>query len=364
MRIAFIRKGPWPAANTSAIQALQLAFPQAEIVILDLIEQLRHHRGLKALNALWIAKEYGSAVLTQRRSVREAFWITSLMFQALRRLINKQVKGHGYSFSFQMQSLFDASTVGTPHYVYTDHTVWANRLYPGFRGSDLYAPAWMQREREIYDHAERIFTRSHNISRSLVDDYGCAATKIHCVHVGCNVPAPPTMKHAPQIPQVLFVGIDWQRKGGPELAAAWPQVLKHHPQAQLLIIGCRPQLTLPQTHIPGRLPLDAVSQFYQQSTLFCLPTRQEPFGVAVIEAMAHALPVITTNIGALPEVVEHGHTGWLVEPGSTAQLAWRINQLLADPQRCYSFGQAGARRAQQWYSWEYVASQLASYIQI
>ncbi len=365
-KIAFLRKGPWPPANVSAVQALRHAFPAAEIIELDLLPLLRQRHLTMLLNGCWMLGEYGCDLILGRKSPRSTFIVTALMFHTFRRLVQQVVRAQKYTFSFQMQSLFDGSTPGLPHFVYTDHTLLANRSYPGFRPADLYSPAWQRLEPSIYINARAVFTRSQNISRSLINDYGLAPEQVHCVHVGSNVPLDldtPILERYQQ-QRVLFVGIDWQRKGGPELLQAWPAVLARHPHAQLVIAGAAPRTgRLRNCHVLGRVDLATTSVLYQQASLFCLPTKLEPFGIAVLEALAHHLPVITTNIGAMPEIVQPGVSGWLVEPGTVAQLAQTLIEALSNPERCAALGRTGAQLVQQQYNWQYVGEHMRTAIE-
>ncbi len=358
-KIAFIRKGRWPLANVRTAKALQNVFPEYQVEEIDLIPLLRRDMRVVARNTLAILAEYGPDVALKRRSVKEAFLITSYLFDEIKQLVADRLSAGGYVFSFQMQSLFDASVPNLPHFVYTDHTVLANRQYPGYHPRQLYHPDWMQREPSIYHNATLVFTRSSNVSRSLIEDYGCDPTTIKCVYAGSNTPpsaqaAPPD--HAAS-QNILFVGIDWERKGGPDLLAAFQQVRAAHPQATLTIIGCTPAINAPGVTVLGRVPVAELPQHYQQAAVFCLPTKREPFGIVVIEAMAYGLPVVTTNLGAMPDMVIPGENGLLVEPGEVDQLAWALLDLVGDPARCRHYG-ARSREIAARYTWEAVGQRM------
>lgn len=82
------------------------------------------------------------------------------------------------------------------------------------------------------------------------------------------------------------------------------------------------------------------------SDLLVLPTREEGFPNTLLEGMALGLPVVSTPVDGIPELVIHGQTGLLVPPGDPAALAAAVAQLLDDPARRRALGEAGRRRAE------------------
>jgi glycosyltransferase involved in cell wall biosynthesis len=79
--------------------------------------------------------------------------------------------------------------------------------------------------------------------------------------------------------------------------------------------------------------------------VFVLPSLDEGFGVAALEAMASGLPVVASAVGGLCELVQHGETGWLVPAAAPAQLAHRLRELINDRQKREVMGIAGRQRA-------------------
>jgi len=84
--------------------------------------------------------------------------------------------------------------------------------------------------------------------------------------------------------------------------------------------------------------------------LLLCPSREEPFGRVLIEAMAQGVPVVASRVGGIPEVVRSGQDGWLVPPDDPEALADRTADLLADPERRGRFGEAARRRARTTFS--------------
>lgn len=364
-RIAFTRMFPKAPVGLSVAQMLQNAFPEFELDIIDVTTLLKRHPGVIAMNGLALVRTYGRDLLHGYRTVGEAFWGTSYLFSQTRRLIANALsaKVGRYAFTFQLQSMVNAHAGGAPHFVYTDHTHLANLSYRHFDTHRLNDKMWLAEEQRLYHEAALVFTRSSNISRSLVEQYEVPAEKVVCVYAGVNVrPQPAAENGRYQKQRILFVGGDWERKGGPDLALAFAEVQKKLPDAQLTIVGASPDLALTNCHVLGQLPVAAVSRHYQEATVFCLPTQLEPFGVAFIEAMAHRLPIIATPVGAIPDFVRDGYNGLLVAPNNVAALTDALLSLLDNPQKCEAFGQNGYQLFQEHYNWRRVGEKIREHV--
>jgi glycosyltransferase involved in cell wall biosynthesis len=343
------------------VQALRENFSDFEIEIIDIVSLIKKRRDIILANGLFMLKEYGADILLGRKKIRECFFGTTYIFKTIRALLLKQLSKQEYTFTFQMQSLFDASTQGVPHFVYTDHTLLATLDYGDDHRHKVYSKAWIELEKTIYGNATRIFTRSSNITRSLIEQYSCSLEQVVCVYAGSNVELNGDGRLNNQNysnKNILFVGIDWERKGGPVLVEAFKRVVKVQPEAQLTIVGCTPQVDVPNCRIIGRVPLQEVGPYYQQASVFCLPTRLEPFGIVFVEAMSYKLPVVATNIGAIPDFIINGENGYLVEPNQVEALAEALLGLIENPQKCKSFGEQGYRIAMDRYTWGKVGMKM------
>jgi glycosyltransferase involved in cell wall biosynthesis len=168
---------------------------------------------------------------------------------------------------------------------------------------------------------------------------------------------------------VLCVARQYPRKRVIDLIEAFALVVRRLPMARLVIIGDGPEhgslaarlqaLGLAeQVHLLGALAEDAeVRAWYGRSSVFCLPSEQEGFGIVFLEAMASGLPVVSTTAAAIPEVVPDGQAGLLVPPRHPAALAEALLRLLEDGElraRCRAFG----RRHAHAYGWQRVADQF------
>jgi glycosyltransferase involved in cell wall biosynthesis len=166
-------------------------------------------------------------------------------------------------------------------------------------------------------------------------------------------------------PRVLFVGREWERKGGPELLRAWPAVRAARPDAELVIVGpAAPPRSLPAgVRFAGRIDrstpqgAQAFAAEYRRATAFVLPSLFEPFGIVLLEAMAYSLPCVAGTRCAMPEIVADGETGRLADVGDPDALAAALVEV-TDPERGASMGAAGRRRLEERFTWDAVAARI------
>lgn len=359
-RFAVIRPGPFPPANEKVAEELAARFPDHQMEIVEVLDLVKAHRSVVFGNGFPVLRHYGIDLLLRRKKLWAAFFATPFMFRAIRRLVSEHLAAGGYDFTFQIQSLFDARVEGVPHFIYSDHTHLENLTYPAFDRRGLLARAWIDLERESYQNATLNLSWSNNISRSLIEDYGCRPEQVRCVYAGCNTLAPDELPENDDYrnKNILFVGIDWERKGGPELVRAFSKVREAHPDARLTIVGSSPAVEVPGCTVVGRIPLSQLASHYKRASVFCMPTRREPFGIVFIEAMSHRLPIVGTRIGAIPDFVQDGQAGILVTPGAEQELADALIQLLNDPRRCRKLGERGREIVLERYTWERVGEAI------
>lgn len=100
----------------------------------------------------------------------------------------------------------------------------------------------------------------------------------------------------------------------------------------------------------GTVPLAELRERYARASVFCLPSKQEGFGIVFLEAMAAGLPVVAGRAAAVPETVAEGETGLLVDPSDPAALATALAGLLAQPAQRHALGMAGRERVRQYRS--------------
>lgn len=358
-RIAFVKLGDFSHVNEHLARQLERLYPDHPLDVIDVKDVIVNPSSLLA-SSLFILKDYGARGVFGKTAFRRSFFTTAYAFCLLKRQIAALVSPRTHRFSIQTQSLFDASVQGLPHFVYTDHTALANDRY---RWRDPERPkradSWLELEKTIYQNATLHLTTSQFTRQSLLEDYACLPDQVVCVYSGVNAESSAGASDpAYDCKNILFVGSEWQRKGGPELIKAFELVLHEHPDARLTLIGPCPKIDLPNCELVGSVSLEMLSKYYRNAAVFCLPSWIEPAAVALIEAAGHGLPVVATKVGGTPDRVVDGATGFLIEPGDVEGMARALGQLIGDPVLCRRFGQEGRRLVKEKFTWPKVGDTI------
>jgi starch synthase len=219
------------------------------------------------------------------------------------------------------------------------------------------AKEWYALETELYQSSALLLTASENTKRSLVQHFGVDPARVTVVAEGVDRIHQHDDKTYTE-ETVLFVGIDFPRKGGPTLLRAFEMVRRRRPGAKLWIVGPDPGETQDGVTWLRRANRDQLNTLFAQATVFVLPSVCEPFGLAMIEAMSHGLPVVGTTIDAMGEIVEDGESGFLVPVGDAETLAERLVRLLADSSLARQMGRRGQARVSAQFLWRQVVDRV------
>ncbi len=282
---------------------------------------------------------------------------------------------------------------GVPHVV-TAHSLEPLRPWKAEQLGGGYAlSSWC--ERTAFEAADAIIAVSAGMRRDVLTAYPAVnPDRVRVVYNGIdtaqyapdrNTDVLDRLGIDPSRPSVVYVGRITKQKGLPYLLRAARELPA---DVQLVLLAGAPdtpeigaeveelaaELRAKRSGVvwvAAMLPKHEVVQVLTHATIFVCPSVYEPMGIVNLEAMACETAVVATATGGIPEVVADGETGLLVPieqagDGSgtpldperfVADLAARMNELLADPERIAAFGAAGRRRAVEHFSWDAIARQ-------
>ncbi len=175
--------------------------------------------------------------------------------------------------------------------------------------------------------------------------------------------------------RILFVGRLAEKKGVEYLIRAMPQVRSQVPDAKLTIVGDGPQRAMLEDEVEALGLRDAVSfegarpntelpAYYSAADVFVAPSvvaesgDTEALGVVLLEAAGCGLPIVSTRVGGIPDVIKHNETGLLVEQKSPSELGTAVASLLKDRSRALMLGTAAQRHVTENFGWSDVAARF------
>ncbi|MCX4480882.1 glycogen synthase [Streptomyces cellulosae] len=272
---------------------------------------------------------------------------------------------------------------GIPHVV-TAHSLEPLRPWKAEQLGGGYAlSSWA--ERTAYEAADAVIAVSGAMRDDILDCYPALdPARVHVVHNGIDTslyrPDPGTdaldrIGLDRTRPYVLFVGRITRQKGVPHLLRA---VRGIDPAAQVVLCAGAPDTpeidrefrelyeelsrVRDGVHwIPQMLPRPEVIQLLTHATVFACPSVYEPLGIVNLEAMACGTAVVASRVGGIPEVVDHGRTGLLVDVDDDfeAGLTRSLDAVLGAPDTARTMGEAGRERAATEFGWDAVARRTA-----
>jgi colanic acid/amylovoran biosynthesis glycosyltransferase len=196
--------------------------------------------------------------------------------------------------------------------------------------------------------------------------------KLHVIHVGIPIEEFTRSENTsrPQgVPTILFIGRLVLEKGHAVLLEAAALLAKRGHKFNVTLAGDGPerptlerfaeQLGLAsQVSFPGAVGQEEIHAMYAEASIFCLPSFAEGLPVVLMEAMAMEVPVISTWITGVPELIDDGCTGLLVAPGRADELADALERLLTDPALCHEMGSAAREKVIREFNTESSAEQI------
>lgn len=232
-------------------------------------------------------------------------------------------------------------------------------------------------EEGILNRARKIIAVSHFTKWELTKYYKIPEGKIQVIHNGVDIRKFKPANNKPRIKSelgfkpddilIVSVGRLYARKGLFTLIESMPTITKRFPKAKFVISGKgqSDEMNKLIAHadklgvknkivFTGYYPDKKLPKLYQIADVFAFSTFYEHHPFAVLEALSTGLPVVTTTVGGIPETIDNGRNGFLVEPFNERQFADRILYLLEHPQEASNMGSLARKTVEDRFDWRIV----------
>lgn len=229
-------------------------------------------------------------------------------------------------------------------------TIHDCKPHPGDRLSKK-TPLWM--ETFLRHRADELIAQTQFVRNQVVEAWPAASERISVIphiQIGRNSTSPPIQDEGRL---VLFFGRIWAYKGLEYLIRAEPLITARVPEATILIAGegesfshYRRMMVHPDRFIVDNdfIPDERAADYFTRASVVVLPYVEASQSGVISMAYSAAKPVVATSVGGLPEMVEHGRTGYLVPPRNIPQLAEAVTRLLLDAYLRHQMGAHGKRK--------------------
>jgi len=261
--------------------------------------------------------------------------------------------------------LLPATSRDIRHYLYCDHT-WALA-----RQHHVHARQYTERALGAFEEAERrsldgiahVFTFGAYVRDNLIAHYGLPPDKVTAVGSGMGAIQPWRGAKDFSRPRILFVAKHlFQAKGGVLLLQAFAIARKRRPDMVLSVVGDpRSRAFVPDTTgiaFHAHLPWEELQRLYREATLLVQPMLNDPWGQVYLEAMVSRTPVMGLARNGLPELVDGGRHGFLVDRADPEALAEAMVSALSDPQRLEHMADKAQAYVVATHSWDRVAERI------
>ncbi|MEH6635821.1 MAG: glycosyltransferase family 4 protein [Halioglobus sp.] len=294
-----------------------------------------------------------------------------------------QHNGHNYDLIHDNQSLsygmLQIQDMGLPLVTTLHHPITSDLRIALSAARNAWERVLIRRWHSFLGMQKKVVKQLHNIvtvsdcsRQDIARDFGLQPAGISLVHNGIDTaifrPLPGVARNPLRL--MATCSADAPLKGLRYLLRAYAQLLQQHPDLELLVVskpkpGGKTEKLVRKLGIADKVKFvngittDEMVRYYAEATIAVVPSLYEGFGLPAGEAMACGVPVISSDGGALPEVV--GDAGIIVPAKSVEALVKSIDSLLRNPQQRDELGKRGQQRIEEQFCWHVCAGQMTDY---
>lgn len=225
--------------------------------------------------------------------------------------------------------------------------------------------------KRVAKNATKIIAVSQFVKRQAKNILNAAPEKVEVVYNGAQRNCAVVPKKKKERPIILYIGYLGVRKGLPYLISALRLVFKKNQDARAVIIGDGPLKSLCQhmarkLNISHRVAFTGIvterqkARWYQKADLCVFPSTYDPFPIVALEALAAGKPVVASNVGGLPEVIQNKVNGLLVRPRNPKEIAEAVDMILSHDELAGKMAKNALQTIEREFNWENAAQKTLS----
>jgi len=214
------------------------------------------------------------------------------------------------------------------------------------------------------ENCKGIFTMSKWLAQYLNHEFPKYSKKIHFVGGGSNID-PNQITNINKIgKRFLFVGVDWERKNGPLVVDSFNRLSEKYNDIELYIAGPKKPPLFSNSRIIylGNLTFSQLTHYFNLCDFFVMPSKFEAYGLVFAEALIHGLPIIGKNINAMPEFIDNGKNGILINNDDSLELEKAMKILIDNREKFSNFVTSNQQKYLKEFSWDSVAQRMLEII--
>jgi len=298
-------------------------------------------------------------------------WRVSNVEKLSRRVAQKTNSYGRFNVFFQIgtQVWYDKPDL---HYCFTDMTISQAATAGQFSikkldGIEIEQAVKVQKM--IFKSCKRIFVTSHWTKKAIIEQYDIPSENIVVVGLGASVCPKNMNTKSYDKNTILFIGRDWDRKGGTLLLDAFCKVKNEIKDSKLIIVGCSPNITCQGVEVWGYLDKNSPRDLLRldnallEASVMCVPSLFEPFGICFLEAQYYGVVPVTFRGQGREDAIINAITGILVDTVDSVVLADQLIELLKNKFKLETMAQAGRNHVINNYTWDVVAQKIINVIQ-
>lgn len=311
---------------------------------------------------------------------RYPLWITPTALRAYARRLEQAMADHQPDavLCVSSQHLVHLKPTPRPVFMFSDAPWMAYmEAYRDYDPLPLRGPAFAREEAAAARRITGVVYPSPWACSDAKQRFGLPADRVHLIPMGANqhctldddAVVGLIARRCRGTLQLLFIGKDWERKGGPYAVEVVRQLRSSGVDAHLTVIGCHPPLSADDSafvtvhgFLASSVPADRerLTRAFEQADFFILPSRAECYGLVFAEAQSYGLPCLGFDAHGVPGVVANGETGLLFPPDLSAQdAASQVVKLASSSERYRTMALQARQRYQRDLNWTAFGHQIA-----